>query len=83
MNYRVLLFYKYIEFKSPEKFLEDHLMFCKEHEILGRVWISNEGINGTVSGLTANIEKYKEEIKRYPEFSDIWFKEDVYCNKSQ
>jgi len=78
MNYRVLLFYKYIEFKSPEKFLEDHLMFCKEHEILGRVWISNEGINGTVSGLTANIEKYKEEIKRYPEFSDIWFKEDVY-----
>jgi UPF0176 protein len=77
MNYRVLLFYKYIKFDRPYQFLERHLQFCKENNILGRVWISNEGINGTVSGTAENIEKYKTELRSYPEFYDIWFKEDV------
>lgn len=76
MEYRILLFYKYIYFDKPEKFQENQLLFCKQNDILGRVWISKEGINGTVSGLKENIEKYKEEIRKYSEFSDIWFKED-------
>jgi UPF0176 protein len=42
------------------------------------VWISSEGINATVSGTIDNIEKYKTEIKKYPEFTDIWFKEDIH-----
>jgi UPF0176 protein len=78
MDYRVLLFYKYIKFDCPHQFLETHLRFCNENNILGRVWISNEGINGTVSGTHQNIEKYKSEIRSYPEFADIWFKEDVH-----
>jgi len=49
-----------------------------ENDILGRVWISHEGINATVSGKTENTEKYKDEIRRYPEFADVWFKEDEY-----
>lgn len=75
-DYRVLLFYKYVDFPHPEKFLEDHIGFCKRNDILGRVWISSEGINATVSGTKENIEEYKSEIRRYKEFSDIWFKED-------
>ena len=78
MDYRVLLFYKYIGFADPENFRDEHLQFCKENDILGRVWISHEGINGTVSGLKENIELYKKEITAYPEFGDIWFKEDKY-----
>lgn len=76
MNYRILLFYKYVNFTNPEKFLTEHLNFCNSNDIKGRVWISHEGINATVSGLTENIEKYKNEIRRYGEFKDIWFKED-------
>ncbi len=76
-NYRVLLFYKYITFPDPEKFCMEHLLFCQQNNILGRVWIAHEGINGTVSGLSEDIEKYKSEIRKYPEFSDIWFKEDL------
>lgn len=77
-DFRVLLFYKYVNFSEPEKFCEDHLKFCCENDILGRVWISSEGINGTVSGSVDNIEKYKSELRSYPEFEDIWFKEDIY-----
>lgn len=76
MKYSVLLFYKYVDFADPELFRKDHLEFCEKNEILGRVWISNEGINGTVSGKKGNIEKYKNELRKYPEFADIWFKED-------
>ncbi|NJD21765.1 MAG: rhodanese-related sulfurtransferase [Melioribacter sp.] len=76
MDYRVLLFYKYINFPEPQKFQQDHLRFCEKNDILGRVWISTEGINATVSGTVDNIKKYKSEIKKYPELADIWFKED-------
>jgi len=79
-NYGVLLFYKYVTFSEPEKFVEDHIVFCKSNGILGRVWISYEGINATVSGLLENVELYKHEIKRYNEFSDVWFKEDKYSS---
>ena len=78
MKFSILIFYKYVEFGEPEKFREGHLDFCTKNDILGRVWISHEGINGTVSGTFDNIERYKNEIKSYPEFKDIWFKEDLH-----
>ena len=82
MNYRVLLFYKYVNFPSPDDFQREHLKFCTDNDIKGRVWIAHEGINATVSGTEANIEKYKSEISKYPEFADIWFKEDKYFEHS-
>lgn len=66
MDYRVLLFYKYINFPEPQKFQQDHLRFCEKNDIMGRVWISTEGINATVSGKINNIKKYKLEIKSIP-----------------
>jgi len=78
MEYRVLLFYKYVNFPEPQQFRERHLKFCNENDIRGRVWISKEGINATVSGKTNDIENYKNEIRSYSQFSDIWFKEDKY-----
>ena len=75
-EYSVLLFYKYVNFAEPEKFRDEHLEFCFQNDIKGRVFISYEGINGTVSGQRENIEKYKQTLTSYPEFSDIVFKED-------
>lgn len=76
MKYRVLLFYKYVNVADPAKFRGEHLDFCLNNDIRGRVFIAHEGINGTVSGLTESIEKYKQELRSYPEFEDIVFKED-------
>jgi UPF0176 protein len=78
MDYRILLFYKYADFSTPEDFQAEHLQFCTDNDIRGRVWISREGINATVSGTVKNIEKYKSEIRKHSGFSDIWFKEDKY-----
>lgn len=75
-EYRVLLFYKYVNFEDPVSFVENHLRWCRLNDIRGRVFISKEGINGTVSGRINNIEKYKDHLREYADFQDIIFKED-------
>jgi UPF0176 protein len=75
-NYRVLLFYKYVNVVNPALFADNHLKWCVQNDIKGRVFVAKEGINGTVSGAIENIEKYKTSLTNYPEFKDIVFKED-------
>lgn len=50
MDYRVLLYYKYVTIDDPETFASEHLEFCKENNLKGRILVSTEGINGTLSG---------------------------------
>jgi UPF0176 protein len=76
MNYRVLLFYKYVWIENPQEIVNEHLQWCLQNDIKGRVFIAPEGINGTVSGATENIENYKIHIRSFHPFNDIWFKED-------
>lgn len=75
-NYKVLLFYKYVKVQNPAQIVLEHLYWCLQNDIKGRVFFAAEGVNGTVSATTENIEKYKKNLTSYPEFSDILFKED-------
>ena len=63
-NYQILLFYCYTKINSPRKFKKQHHLFCIKNNIRGRVIVSNEGINGTVSGTKTDCEKYIVELKR-------------------
>ncbi|MBE6185696.1 MAG: rhodanese-related sulfurtransferase [Bacillus sp. (in: Bacteria)] len=74
--YRVLLYYKYVTIENPEEFAKKHLKFCKELGLKGRILVAEEGINGTVSGLTEQTDRYIEEMKKDPRFSDMIFKVD-------
>ncbi len=56
--------------------MKEHLEWCRENQIRGRVFIAKEGINGTVSGTIGSIENYKRQLRSYEYFSDIIFKED-------
>lgn len=76
MKYKVLLFYKYVEIKNPENICEEHQSFCINNDIKGRVFLAEEGVNGTVSGTEEIIDKYKAFLRSYPQFTDIIFKED-------
>lgn len=75
-NFKVLLFYKYVQVKNPDLIVNEHLDWCLQNDIKGRVFFANEGVNGTVSGLAENIEKYKSQLTSYLQFKDLWFKED-------
>ncbi|MCY8826909.1 oxygen-dependent tRNA uridine(34) hydroxylase TrhO [Bacillus atrophaeus] len=75
-KYRVLLYYKYVPIEEPEEFTAQHLSFCKELGLLGRILISAEGINGTVSGTFEQTEQYMQALKADPRFADMPFKID-------
>lgn len=75
-KYQVLLFYSYSRIIDPIKFRDNHLRFCIENNIVGRIIISDEGINGTVSGKVKDCKKYINKIKSYKIFNGLEFKVD-------
>lgn len=74
---KVLLFYKFAKIKDPQKLCDEMKIFCKARELLGRILISDIGINGTCAGNDVDIEMYKKYMKEKKEFKDIWFKEQT------
>jgi len=74
--YRVLLYYKYVHIENPEEFAAEHLKFCKELGLKGRIIVAEEGLNGTVSGTIEQTDIYMETVRKDPRFADLWFKID-------
>jgi UPF0176 protein len=77
-NYRVLLYYCYTPIEDPEKFREDHHLFCLELDLRGRIIIASEGLNGTVSGTWEACQTYMDTLKADPRFASIDFKIEEY-----
>lgn len=75
-EYRVLLFYKYVEIADPETVVAEHLKACKEMGLKGRIFIGTEGINGTCSGTIAQTDAYIEMMENNEYFKDISYKID-------
>ncbi|MBN3555406.1 rhodanese-related sulfurtransferase [Fictibacillus nanhaiensis] len=73
---RVLLYYKYVPIDDPESYKDEHLKFCKDLGLLGRIIVAPEGINGTVSGTYEQTQIYMDHLKSDPRFEDIVFKID-------
>src|SRR3989344_5976721 len=73
---KILLYYKYVSIDNPEKLMKEHLNECVNLGLKGRILISKEGINGSVSGTEEQTEKYKSLLISNPLFNDIKFKED-------
>ncbi len=73
----IILFYKFTEIDNPGDFVEEHLNFCTEVGLLGKILVAKEGINGSLSGSEDQINKYKEFLKSQSQFYDINFKEEI------
>jgi UPF0176 protein len=73
--YKVILYYKFHPIENPEQFTNDHRGFCQKHNLVGRILIAKEGINGTCAGLPEDIEAYKQYVHAQQGFEDMWFKE--------
>ncbi|ASK61394.1 hypothetical protein CFK37_03995 [Virgibacillus phasianinus] len=75
-EYQVLLYYNYVHIEDPEQFAKDHLQYCKDLELKGRILVAQEGINGTVSGTVEQTNAYMEAMHNDPRFADMAFKVD-------
>ena len=73
-DYLILLYYCYTEIYDPESFRTQHHLYCIEQNLLGRIIIAKEGINGTISGLKADCEKYMKDLIADSRFARTEFK---------
>ncbi|MCS6991359.1 MAG: rhodanese-related sulfurtransferase [Chitinophagales bacterium] len=76
-GYETLLFYKYVPIADAPAFTAEHLDFCRQLGIRGRVLIADEGINGTVSGTAEQMRHYRNHLHADERFADMPFKIDV------
>lgn len=74
--YRILLYYKYVHIDAYEQFAAEHLQFCKDLGLKGRVLVAEEGLNGTISGTIEQTDAYIAHMKKDPRFADMEYKID-------
>ena len=75
-KYQTLLYYCYTEIAEAEQFAADHLKFCKSLNLVGRIIVADEGLNGTVSGTAESCKTYMDAIYADGRFHSIEFKID-------
>jgi len=76
-THQILLYYHYVYIENPEEEREKHLAYCKNLGLLGRIYISSEGINGTVSGTIEQTNTYMDWMQSSTLFKGIVFKVDL------
>lgn len=76
LQYNILLYYKFVSIPDPAQFTVDHLKYCKDLGVKGRIIIAGEGINGTLSGTVEQTEQYMKDMHENPLFADMIFKID-------
>lgn len=72
---KILLFYKYTQIQYPKRMMKWQRQLCTDLNLHGRILIGTEGVNGTVGGEEADIERYKAIMLQNEQFSDVDFKE--------
>lgn len=75
--YRILLYYKFVPIEDPDQFAAEHLEFCKELGVKGRILVAEEGLNGTISGTVEQTDEYIRTLHADPRFADMPFKVDA------
>ena len=75
--YKVILYYKFNDVDEPQSFTKLHKEYCKSLNLFGRIYVSDEGINGTLAGTVEDIETYKAHLTSLKGFEGTQFKEDL------
>jgi UPF0176 protein len=75
-KYQTLLYYCYSAIENGEQYAADHLKFCKSLNLVGRIIVADEGLNGTVSGTAESCQTYMDTLHADARFAGIDFKVD-------
>lgn len=69
-SFTLLTFYKFVDVKDPKKEVEDHLRFCKDIWMKGRVYIGTEWISSTVTCNEGQLMAYKLYLSNHKLFNN-------------
>lgn len=73
-QYFVLAFYAFVDIPDPQQEVIAHKQFFKDRQITSRIYISENGINGQMSGIRKDAEAYMNWLQTNPLFEDVVFK---------
>ncbi len=76
-EYDVLLYYHFTAIEDTKRFRDAHHELAHSLGLKGRIYIAEEGINGTVSGTPNQTRVYMETLKKDPRFQSMRFKIDT------
>src|SRR5690625_3497900 len=74
--YEVILYYNFSKLEDPEAFCKEHKSFLKSLGVKGRVYVGEEGINGTLAGTPDQMDQYKRYLRGIQGFEKTAFKND-------
>ncbi len=69
-KFTLLTFYKFVDVANPEKEVEDHLLFCRDIWMKGRVYIWSEWISSTVTCNEWQLIAYKMYLSQHELFNN-------------
>lgn len=72
--YEVILYYRFHEIENPGEFCKEHHRFCRNLGVKGRIYIGQEGINGTLGGTPEQVRRYREYLGSMEGFENIDYK---------
>ncbi len=73
-NFFILAYYYFTSIANPYQEVEKHKYFFKDRSITCRIYISEQGLNGQLSGLQEDAEAYMTWIHTNPLFEGMPFK---------
>ncbi len=74
MDYFVLAYYALTPLDDPHSDVVRHQDFFRTRDLKGRIYISEQGINGQMSGSAAAAQEYMQWLHSDPRFSNVSFK---------
>jgi UPF0176 protein len=74
--YRVLLYYNFTPVADPQAARDEMEAHCIAEDLLGRILVAPEGINGTVSGTWEATQRHIDWMRQHPTWNTTEFKID-------
>lgn len=71
---KVILYYLFVPVPDPESVMLWQRNLCQRRNLLGRIIISEHGINGTIGGDIEDVKAYVHEMNRSSRFKGIEYK---------
>lgn len=77
-QYLVLAYYLFTKIEDPHAEVIRHKEFFTGRDVSGRIYLSEEGINGQMSGSREDAKAYMDWMAEHPIFSSVRFKIHLY-----
>ena len=69
-KFTLLTFYKFVDVQDPEKEVQNHLEFCSDIGMKGRIYIGKEWISSTVTCNEGQLKAYKMYLENHSLFNN-------------